>query len=885
GTRENRADDGIDHADLNLPANHRKRRDKIESERSHLDVARALEENYDLEVQLGDTSGNSVDWSSNYAWLLLSETMDSYGREIESVEELEKFYAGANADLSEIKFRGYPDKPFQGSWSTDKGFEVNLKVDDDVAKLSESDVERLYRERRPEMTDLFTGQNEEERELSGFSGIGAEIVKRVRVHLARFSEAELSTRRKIELAIQAFPFPCLERDTLLLELVDSAPAGFLENWDNVRLVTNNFLTQRRVEIVGGRAFDAWLDGQSTGSLSAIGVDGVIRIVTTVYPVKSLVRDEAINRLMNGTADQRLDWVESFEAYQKLDELKSKPRVEKREEMGIPTDLTDGMFLADWVEGLDRKSKWELFFWLTGKRDLPPVKMMRSSIGKTREHFDTMKEMITESSSGVFIAHMTALFAGADGLLTSEGATPTDSPEVFLKELLDKLGLQDKLPEDWQKFFVSYFLTKKSYEAATILSTVLYKLQEKGESASKDDVLTIFISACGFEAIKLAQVAGQQSDLIADEELRGRLSEFQSLPEAGLREEAMVFLESWAKEKGIPLENIRLGRLIARASAGQVFELVITQSDGTQKKYAAKFILQGNRYGLEQKIQDLEDTISAYRDSVGGTFDVPKYLFDTLRRESGMELSLEQEARSLTRMKGSIESRRGGRVTMRVPDVETELSSGGIMLMENVDNSVTLKDLIAYDSRRGEGKAGADPELEPLRRHIPAILSESGTQWKKQVGWEGFYHGDLHPGNILVKKTLETGRPDIFWIDAANSKEINTKVMLRNVAALKAIGSDAGDAHPVVARMMSAGLAYLYTDIPPEIITDALHTAWSTYDPKAGASSLISAYQAFVLRIAGHNGSGKVVADDLALMTSILKASEILSDTGPAVAQK
>ncbi|MBF0107265.1 MAG: hypothetical protein HQM16_18295, partial [Deltaproteobacteria bacterium] len=74
GTRENRADDGIDHADLNLPANHRKRRDKIESERSHLDDARALEENYDLEVQLGDTSGNSVDWSSNYAWLLLSET-------------------------------------------------------------------------------------------------------------------------------------------------------------------------------------------------------------------------------------------------------------------------------------------------------------------------------------------------------------------------------------------------------------------------------------------------------------------------------------------------------------------------------------------------------------------------------------------------------------------------------------------------------------------------------------------------------------------------------------------------------------------------------------------------------------------------------------------
>lgn len=185
--------------------------------------------------------------------------------------------------------------------------------------------------------------------------------------------------------------------------------------------------------------------------------------------------------------------------------------------------------------------------------------------------------------------------------------------------------------------------------------------------------------------------------------------------------------------------------IAAASIAQVHKGVLTDAQGGRRVVAIKVL----RPGVEARFaRDLRTYLKAAR--IGErTFSAlrrlrPVEVVKTLQHSARMELDLRFEAAAISRFSENAQENAQENKSYKAPKVEWDYVAQNVLITEWVD-AIPIRDVEALDA------AGLDRKLL-ARKLMQGFLQQA-------VG-DGFFHADMHPGNLFADPA--TG--DIIAVD-------------------------------------------------------------------------------------------------------------------------
>lgn len=233
-----------------------------------------------------------------------------------------------------------------------------------------------------------------------------------------------------------------------------------------------------------------------------------------------------------------------------------------------------------------------------------------------------------------------------------------------------------------------------------------------------------LESLGPAYIKLGQILATRPDLVGSDvalELEGLQDRLPPFPSEDARAQIAVSL-------GKPVETLfaRFGEPVAAASIAQVHE---AQTSDTQR-VAVKVL----RPGIEDEFaRDLATLAFAARLGERLSAEARRLrltaLIRTLAESTALELDLRMEAAAAS----ELSERMAGDTRFRVPAVDWTRTADRVLTTEWVDG-VPVRDVEALRA------AGHDP------KDIALVLMRS---FLTQALREGFFHADLHPGNLFV----------------------------------------------------------------------------------------------------------------------------------------
>ncbi|MFA7587268.1 MAG: AarF/UbiB family protein, partial [Novosphingobium sp.] len=230
---------------------------------------------------------------------------------------------------------------------------------------------------------------------------------------------------------------------------------------------------------------------------------------------------------------------------------------------------------------------------------------------------------------------------------------------------------------------------------------------------------------GPAAIKLGQALATRPDLVGDGPARNLLSLQDSLPPvdfAPIRAEIETSFGKPLSALFASIDEVPIGA----ASIAQVHRAITT--DG--REVAVKVLRPGIR---EQFARDVEtyEWAAAHLEALGGEAARlrPRAVVANLKRWTLRELDLRREAASASELAAAMKGREG----YRVPDIDWDRTNGGVMTVEWVDG-------IKMSDRDGLIAAGHD---------LPRLAERLVLTFLTQAISAGFFHADMHQGNLFV----------------------------------------------------------------------------------------------------------------------------------------
>ena len=233
-------------------------------------------------------------------------------------------------------------------------------------------------------------------------------------------------------------------------------------------------------------------------------------------------------------------------------------------------------------------------------------------------------------------------------------------------------------------------------------------------------------AIGPAAIKLGQTLATRPDLVGEEAARNLLSLQDSLPP----EPFDAIRASVEASFGQPLEALYASfdpEPIGAASIAQVHRAVT--ADG--RDVAVKVLRPGVREKFARDI-DTYEWAAAHLEALGGEASRlrPRLTIANFKRWTARELDLRREAASASELAEAMV----GTGHYRIPAIDWDRTNGRVMTLEWVDG-------IKISKREELIAAGHDLPLL-ARRLVLAFL--------KQAISSGFFHADMHQGNLFVQ---------------------------------------------------------------------------------------------------------------------------------------
>ena len=234
-----------------------------------------------------------------------------------------------------------------------------------------------------------------------------------------------------------------------------------------------------------------------------------------------------------------------------------------------------------------------------------------------------------------------------------------------------------------------------------------------------------LQALGPSFIKFGQALSTRPDLIG-EEVAAELSELQDhLPPFSARE-ARAIIES---EFGRPLDSlfqVFTDEPVAAASIAQVY-LAVTASG---EPVAVKILRPGVERAFERDLELFywlaemaERTLPSWRRLR------PVDVIRTFAQSVMVEMDLRFEAAAASELRQNFAGKSG----FLVPAVDWRRTSRRVLTLERVEG-------IPIDERQALIDAGHDPH---------EVLGKAAGAFFHQVFRDGFFHADLHPGNLMV----------------------------------------------------------------------------------------------------------------------------------------
>ncbi len=236
-------------------------------------------------------------------------------------------------------------------------------------------------------------------------------------------------------------------------------------------------------------------------------------------------------------------------------------------------------------------------------------------------------------------------------------------------------------------------------------------------------------------VKFGQVLSTRRDLlpldIADElaKLQDRVPPFPS-------EVAIAIIErAWRK----PLGEIFLSferEPVASASIAQVHFAVLRDRQGQEREVAVKVLRPGMLVAIEKDLQ-LMRMMAGWLDSISseGKRLRPREVVAEFDKHLHDELDLVREASSAAQLRRNMDSLK----LVLIPEIYWDLCTTEVMVMERMVGVP-----ISQVERLRE--AGVD---------IPKLARDGVTIFFTQVFRDGFFHADMHPGNIQVSLDPKT----------------------------------------------------------------------------------------------------------------------------------
>jgi ubiquinone biosynthesis protein len=233
-------------------------------------------------------------------------------------------------------------------------------------------------------------------------------------------------------------------------------------------------------------------------------------------------------------------------------------------------------------------------------------------------------------------------------------------------------------------------------------------------------------AIGPAAIKLGQTLATRPDIVGEEAARNLLTLQDSLPPEPFAHIRQSIETSFAQ----PLEAL-YGEFdstpVGAASIAQVHKAVTT--DGRQ--VAVKVLRPGIREKFARDI-DTYEWAAAHLEALGGEAARlrPRLTIANFKRWTARELDLRREAASASELAEAMVGTQG----YKIPAIDWDRTNGRVLTLEWVDG-VKIADI--------EGLRAAGHDLPALaRRLVLAFL--------KQAISSGFFHADMHQGNLFVQ---------------------------------------------------------------------------------------------------------------------------------------
>jgi len=238
-------------------------------------------------------------------------------------------------------------------------------------------------------------------------------------------------------------------------------------------------------------------------------------------------------------------------------------------------------------------------------------------------------------------------------------------------------------------------------------------------------LAAALQALGPSFIKLGQALSTRADLLG-EEIATDLSALQDRlpPFPGVAARATI-----AAELGAPVERLFESfedAPVAAASIAQV-HLAVT-SEG--RPVAVKVLRPGVKRAFARDL-DLFNWIANLIERTQPPLRrlKPVAVVETFKETVWLEMDLRSEAAAASELRRNL----AGDPDFRVPEVDWRRTSRQVMTSERVSG-------IPIDERERLIAAGHEPH---------AILEKAANSFFKQVFRDGFFHADLHPGNLFV----------------------------------------------------------------------------------------------------------------------------------------
>ena len=263
----------------------------------------------------------------------------------------------------------------------------------------------------------------------------------------------------------------------------------------------------------------------------------------------------------------------------------------------------------------------------------------------------------------------------------------------------------------------------------LFARVTAPLRKNGTGEGRNETkLSDALTSLGPSYIKLGQFLATRDDIIG-RELARDLSTLQDRLPPFSQSEARAAVE---EALGAPIDKIyaEFGPPVAAASIAQVHKARLRGKDGALTPVAVKVL----RPGIEQRFQkDLDSYFFAAR--MIERFHPPSRrlrpiaVVDTLAKSVAVEMDLRMEAAAISEMAQNTKNDEG----FRVPTVDWSRSARRALTLEWIDG-------ISIADREALAAAGHD---------LKALGSRLVQAFLRHAMRDGFFHADMHPGNLFV----------------------------------------------------------------------------------------------------------------------------------------